>query len=118
MQLSMPVRIAFWQFMIGMAGLALWLLVAGWKEALAALTGGVIGALLSLYMAIRVSASSEDAPRDIVSTFYSAEVMKFVLAVVLFSIAALLFADVYIPLITTFMVGLTAYWVALLRIKD
>ncbi len=118
MHLSMPLRIAFWQLMIGIVGGLLWWVLWGWKAAWAALFGGGIGALLSLYVALRFSAVDDASPRDRVSTFYRAEVMKFVLAVVLFSIAALLFADVYIPLITTFIAGLTAYWVALLRIKD
>ncbi len=118
MLLSVPLRIALWQLLIGVMGLLVWSVLGGWKEALGALFGGGIGALLSVYMALRLGAANDASLRDRVSTFYRAEVMKFVLAVVLFSIAALLFADVYIPLITTFIVGLTAYWFALLRIKD
>lgn len=116
--MSVPMRIAMWQLMIGISGFLLWLPFGGWRAALAALVGGGIGVLLSLYVAIRVGASSDDRPRAMLNAFYRAEAMKLILAVVLFSIAALLFADVYIPLITTFMVGLMAYWVALLWIKD
>ncbi|MDX1605658.1 MAG: ATP synthase subunit I [Candidatus Competibacterales bacterium] len=115
--ISAPARITLWQFLIGLTGSLLWLILGGAREGLAAFVGGCIGAILSLYVTIRVGSSSGD-PRVIVGVFFRALAMKLLLAAVLFSAAAIFFADVYIPLITTFMAGLAAYWIALLRIQD
>ncbi len=112
---SIPVRIVILQLAIGILGAGLWLALAGPREALAAFFGGAIGALLSLYFAIRVFMRARGSdPQGALRAFYTAQAMKTLLAVGLFSIAAVYFADVFLPLITVFIASLSAYWFALL----
>lgn len=118
MPLFIPARIVIWQFLIGIAGAILWGLLGGPRHALAAFVGGGIGAVLSLYFAIKVFDRRHTDPRATAGAFFRAEALKLVLAVVLFSAAAILFADVFIPLITTYAAGLATYWVALLRVEN
>ncbi len=110
-----PVRIVIWQLAIGILGAGVWLALAGPREALAAFFGGAIGALLSLYFAIRVFKQARGSdPHGALRAFYRAQAMKTLLAVGLFTVVAVYFADVFLPLITVFIASLSAYWFALL----
>ncbi|MCG8436404.1 MAG: ATP synthase subunit I [Gammaproteobacteria bacterium] len=116
---SVPARIIFWQFSVGLLGTVIWLFAGGQREALAALFGGSIGPILSLYFAVKVfSHRGGTDPRAMAGAFFRAEALKLVLAAVLFSTAAVLFSDVFIPLITTFMATLIVYWFALIWNMD
>lgn len=115
---SIPARIVIWQLAIGAGGAVISGVIAGFKAALAAFAGGAIGAILSLYFAIKVfsagRAGRESDPRALVGAFYRAEALKFILAAGLFSLAAVFLADVWVPLIATFVASLTVYGFALI----
>lgn len=115
---SIPARIVLLQFAIGAAGSALWFAASGPRAALAALAGGTIGAALSLYFAIQFMARAGADPRRLLQALMRAEAMKLLLAAALFAVAARLFSDTLVPLLTTFIAGLSVYWFALLWKTD
>lgn len=115
---AVPARIVIWQAAVGVAGAAVWLVVGGPRQAIAALVGGSIGAILSLYFAIKVFARGTRDPQLMLRDLFRALALKLALATVLFSLAAKFFADAFVPLITTFMAGLAVYWFALLWNTD
>ena len=84
------------------------------EAALGALAGGGISVVLSLWMALRVfSVPAEAGPQAVFSAFVKAEAMKMVMAVVLFSAAAIFLSHVFIPLVVTFGATLVVNWLAL-----
>lgn len=96
-------------------GAVIWSLASGAEAGLGALAGGAISVLLTLYFAIKVfSPPADSEPHVLLAAFAKAEALKLVLAVVLFSAAAIFLSHVYIPLITTFMATLAVNWFALL----
>ncbi|MEW6169109.1 MAG: ATP synthase subunit I [Pseudomonadota bacterium] len=107
-------RIALLQVLIGTVSAALWAVFADARSGLAALAGGSIGALLTVYAAIKTFSVSAADARHAMMNFYRAEVRKLILAAVLFAVAVRFFADVFAPLVITFALTLTAYWFALL----
>lgn len=112
---SIPARIVFWQFVIGIAGAAITWPLAGAKAAMGAFTGGAIGALLSLYFAIKVFDRRHGGhPQAMVRAFYRGEAMKLVLAAGIFSLVAIFLAEVWLPLIVTFMASQVVYGFALI----
>lgn len=112
---SIPARIVFWQFAIGIAGALLFGLWAGLREALAAFTGGAIGAVLSLYFALKVfGRRGDEHPQTLMRKFFRAEMMKILMAAGLFTLAALYFAEAWLPLLTTFVASQMVYGFALL----
>ncbi|MEE8118930.1 MAG: ATP synthase subunit I [Gammaproteobacteria bacterium] len=112
---SIPARIVIGQFFIALLGAGMWGFFGEQREALAAFSGGAIAAILSLYFALKFfSSRGEQDARVMVSVFFRAEALKFVLAAGLFFISAMLFRDEFIPLITTFGAALTMYWFALM----
>lgn len=115
MSLSIPVRIVLWQFAVGLAASVVWLLAAGPASGLAALAGGSIAALLSLYFAAKVPVGRpEVTPRQFVAAFYRAEALKLLMAVVAFTVAVLLFENAFLPLISTYAASTVVYFAALL----
>jgi F0F1-type ATP synthase assembly protein I len=111
---STPAKIIAGQLAVTVVGAFFWLLRGGADAGLGALAGGGISVLLSVYFAIKVFARPDSDPQAMLGTFFKAEALKLVLAVVLFSAAAIFFSHVYVPLITTFIGTLTVYWFALL----
>ncbi|MDX1454572.1 MAG: ATP synthase subunit I [Gammaproteobacteria bacterium] len=111
---SIPAKIVTGQLLVGIAGAAITWPLAGAKAALGAFLGGAIGALLSLYFAIRVFMRRDaESPRAMLRAFQRAEMLKFVMAAALFSLVAIYLADVWIPLMTTFVASLAVYGLAL-----
>lgn len=107
-------RIALLQILIAAVAAALWGLLADPRSGLAAFAGGSIGAVLTIYAAIKTFASpAADAGRAVMN-FYRAEVRKLILAAVLFAVAVRFFSDVFAPVIVTFALTLPVYWFALL----
>lgn len=91
--------------------------VVGMGWAIAALAGGAIGIVLTAVSALRtgvVSASGD--PVAMAAAFYRGMLIKMALAVVLFVVVAVFFADWFVPVIAGYVVTLVAYWIALLRI--
>lgn len=85
----------------------------GW--ALAVLSGGGIGIVLTAISALRTGAASGD-PAAMAAAFYRGMLMKMALAVVMFVVVAATFAEWFLPVIAGYVVTLVAYWIALLRI--
>jgi ATP synthase protein I len=107
-------RIALLQGLIGFAAALVWVVLADPRSGLAALIGGGIGAVLTIYSAAKTFAAPASDARHAVMTFFRAQVRKLLLAAVLFAVAVHFFADVFAPLVTTFALSLTVYWFALL----
>ncbi len=112
---TVPGKILIGQLAVTVLAAALWWLCAGGQEAVGALAGGSISLVLTSLFALRVFAVSPDAgAQAMLSAFVRAEATKIVLAVVLFSAAAIFLSHVYIPLISTFLATLAVNWLALL----
>ena len=108
-------QIAAAQFGVGLAAAAVWLLAAtSAGHALAALAGGTVPALLNLYVALRLPQGENVAPEKFLAAFFRAQAMKLGLAVGLLALAAMMFADQFVALITTLALALAMHWFALL----
>lgn len=118
MALSVPARIIGWQLLVAVAGAGVWWLLADARAALAAFSGGAIGALLTLYAASRAFRRKGVEPRAMLAALFRAEALKFVLAVGLFTVAAILFARDFLAVMSTFVVSLSGYWLALIWTAD
>jgi ATP synthase protein I len=112
--MKVATRIALFQLLIAVAGAALWGFFQGWVSAASGFCGGLICAVLTYYTAVKAFGPASSDPQAMVMNFYRAESRKWVLAVVLFGFAAVIFKGVYAPLITTFAVAHVVYWFALL----
>lgn len=111
---SVPGKIIAGQAGVTLVAMALFGLSAGGEAALGALVGGGISVVLSLWMALRVfSVPAEAGPRAMFSAFVKAEAIKLVMAVVLFSAAAIFLSHVFMPLVVTFVATLVVNWLAL-----
>jgi F0F1-type ATP synthase assembly protein I len=111
---SVPGKIIAGQLAVTLVAAVLFGLAMGGEAALGALAGGGISVLLSLWMALRVfSVPAEAGPRAMLAAFVKAEAIKMVLAVVLFSAAAIFLGHVFLPLVVTFVATLVVNWLAL-----
>ncbi len=81
----------------------------------AALCGGCIGALLTWYAGVRTFGRVAADAQTRLMDFYGAMARKILLAVVMFAVAVKVFGSTcFAPLIITFAVSLSVYWLALL----
>lgn len=111
---SVPAKIIAGQSGVTLLAAALFGLAMNGEAAVGALVGGGISVVLSLWMALRVfSVPAEAGPQAVFSAFVKAEAMKMVMAVVLFSAAAIFLSHVFIPLVVTFGATLVVNWLAL-----
>ena len=111
---SVPGKIIAGQTGVTLVAAVLFGLATGGEAALGALVGGGISLVLSLWMALRVfSVPAEAGPRAMFAAFVKAEVLKLVMAVVLFSAAAIFLSHVFLPLVVTFAATLVVNWLAL-----
>jgi ATP synthase protein I len=111
---SVPGKIIAGQSGVTLVAAALYGLVAGADAAFGALVGGSISVVLSLWMALRVfSVPAEAGPRAVFAAFVKAEALKIVLAVAMFSAAAIFLSHVFVPLVVTFAATLVVNWLAL-----
>lgn len=92
------------------ATLAVW---GGWGHAaaLAALFGGFVVMLPTLYFAAKVSLAGGTTAAEVLGTFYRAEVVKLVLTALLFWAGAKWFGEHFAPLILTSIACLAINWV-------
>ncbi len=113
---SIPARIVLCQAAVALAGALLFGLLFGLKDAGAAFTGGAIAAVLSLYFAIRIFGVRRgvEPPQSVVQKFFRAEALKLLMAAGLFSLAAIVFAEAWLPLLITFAASQLVYGIALL----
>lgn len=111
---SVPAKIIAGQTGVTLAAAVLFGLLAGAEAALGALAGGGISVVLTLWMAMRVfSVPAEAGPHAVMSAFVRAEIGKLVMAVVLFSAAAIFLSHVFVPLVVTFAATLVVNRLAL-----
>lgn len=111
---SIPARIVLWQLGIAAAGALVFGLLIGPWDAAAAFTGGAIGAVLSFYAAMKIFSRRGGHPQAIVQRFFRAEALKLLMAAGLFSLAAFVFAEAWLPLLATFVASQLVYGFALL----
>jgi F0F1-type ATP synthase assembly protein I len=93
------------------AGLVVWI---GWgaQASLAALFGGFVVILPTLYFAAKVTLRAGGATAaEVLGTFYRAEVVKLILTALLFWIGAKWFGQHFAPLILTTIACLAVNWV-------
>jgi F0F1-type ATP synthase assembly protein I len=92
------------------AALVVW---GGWGEAaaLAALFGGFVVVLPTLYFAAKVTLAGATTAAEVLGTFYRAEVVKLVLTALLFWVGARWFGQHFAPLILTSIACLAMNWV-------
>jgi len=111
---SVPAKIIAGQSGVTLVTAVLFGLAMGAQAALGALVGGGISVLLSLWMALRVfSVPAEAGPQAVFAAFVKAEAIKMVMAVALFSAAAIFLSHVFVPLVVTFVATLVVNWLAL-----
>lgn len=112
---STPGKIIAGQSIVTLVAAAVTGLWAGRDAALGAMAGGGISVVLTAGTALRVfSVRPEAGAEAMLSAFVRAQAMKIVMAVVLFSAAAIFLSHVYLPLVITFVATLAVNWVALL----
>ncbi len=112
--MKVATRIALFQLLIAVAGAVLWGSFQGWVAAAAGFCGGLICAVLTYYTAVKALGVETSDPRTMVTNLYRAESRKWVLAIVLFGFAIIVFKGSLAPLASTFAVGHIVYWFALL----
>jgi ATP synthase protein I len=112
---SAPGKIIAGQAAVTVGAASVALVTMGAEAAIGALVGGGISLVLTAWTAVRVfSVRPEAGPQAMLSAFARAEAMKIVMAVVLFSAAAIFLSHVYVPLVMTFVATLIVNWAALL----
>lgn len=111
-------QIAGAQFAVGLLASLGWLLAsASGAQALAALAGGAIPAMLTLYVAVRLPEGDDVPAKAFLGAFYRAQAMKLGIAVGMLALAALVFVDQFLALITTLGLALAVHWLALLWVR-
>jgi len=109
-------RLAF-RIVVVQAGLtvmvaALWWLMDG--NALAALAGGGVVTLMSLYLAVRAfSVDAAADPEGFLRRLYRAELVKLLMTVLFFLLAARYASDDMAEIVTAFAVALMGFWLGL-----
>jgi len=111
--MKVATRIALLQLLIAATSAALWGLFQGWMAAASGFCGGLICAVLTYYTAVKALGVETSDPRAMVTNLFRAESRKWLLAIVLFGFAIMVFKGALAPLATTFAVGHLAYWFAL-----
>jgi len=109
-------RVVAGQVLVALLGGLLWYLGRGKAAALAALSGGGIGAaatLAQVWVGLRNSAGRE--PGQVVRGFYRGTAVKFAVTVVLFIWVLRSRQLAAGPLFSTYVTTFLVYWVALIR---
>lgn len=86
----------------------------GRPQAVAAVYGGLVAVVPTVYFALRLFAKRTTRdPKIAVTAFYVGEIGKLVLTALLFWIGAVLFAKQFLALMVTYAACLLAYWLVL-----
>jgi ATP synthase protein I len=88
--------------------------VGGAGSGLAALVGGLINVVASLYFALQVFSGGVRPAQSVLRSFYIGEVVKFLITAALFGVAVALWRLDVLPLLAGFGLTLVVYWLALL----
>jgi ATP synthase protein I len=94
---------------------AVFAVIGGLDQALAALIGGGIGVVLTAVTALRIGLSLSQDPQAMIGAFYRAMAFKLVLAVILFVIVAKWFSGYFGPVLIGYVATIVAYWLAMWR---
>jgi len=92
-------------------------MVRGHAAALAALFGGLVVILPTVYFAAAVHLRAKKSAAEVLGAFYRAEIGKLILTALLFWIAALKFGQHFAPLMLTCMACLAMNWLMLALAK-
>lgn len=111
---QLVLRIAGCQFAVGLLGGLVWGIFSTLANALAAVSGGVIGAGLTLIFALYALRRQNRDPRSALANLFKGAAIKLGLAALVFGLAAKGFPAHYPALLSTFVPGLASYWLALL----
>lgn len=91
--------------------------VSGWPKAFAALYGGVVAVLPTIYFARRAfKRQPGQNPAEMAGAVYRGEIGKIVLTALLFALGISVFAKQFPALIVTYVACLFAYWVVIARV--
>jgi F0F1-type ATP synthase assembly protein I len=105
-----------WQVLAAVLAGITGLLAGGRPAGEAALSGGLIAAAGSLVMALRVFGGRlERDPKHMLTRLVLGEAFKFLVTVLLFSVAIVVLKAAFLPLILGYMAGFAAYWVGFMR---
>ena len=108
-------KMFIWQLAVTTLFAAAFFFVSGEMHAFAALVGGGIAIVSSMYFAARTLAVPRDAgPDRMLAALMRGQVMKWLLALVMFVFAAMHLGEQFLALILTYMANTSVYWVALL----
>ena len=111
---QLPMRLVRSQILIAIAVSLMWLAMAGKSPALAAAFGGFIGVVTNLFFAIRSFALGPGAePQQMLQAVFRAETIKLLLSALLFAVAAKLFSEYYVALISAWFATTAMYFFAL-----
>lgn len=103
------------QLVVASASAAAFCWSHGRQWAVAAFAGGGISVLTGLFFASAMFTFSRGGgPQRMLGAVYIAEIFKWALTVVMFSLTAVEFREQFLAVILTFILTLFVYWVALL----
>ena len=102
------------QLSIGLLAATYWWAANGARSGCAALFGTAIAIVPGLFFALRLwSQKSQHSSRAMGRALVAGELGKLALTAGMFLLAALTFGEHFVPLITTYIVCLSCYWLAL-----
>jgi F0F1-type ATP synthase assembly protein I len=111
---QLPMRLVRTQLLVAVLVSLLWLLSSGLEPALASAVGGMISVITNLYFAIRSFSTGPGAtPRQRMEALAKAEVIKFLLAAIMFALAAKYFSEYFMVLLGTWIATTAVYMFAL-----
>ena len=111
---QLPMRLIRTQALIAIMVSFAWLMMSGAQPALAAAFGGLIGVVTNLYFAIRSFSLGPGArPQQRLQALARAEVIKLLLAAILFALAAKFFSEHFLALISAWFATTAVYMFAL-----
>lgn len=111
---SLAWRLARWQLGLGVATGLMLTPAGGLPWLAAAALGGAVQALFSLYVAARAFAVPPQHAVASLGAFYRAQLGKWLLAVLIFGLAARFRAEYFLPLLAGYGAGFIGNWLALL----
>ncbi|MDD9893130.1 MAG: ATP synthase subunit I [Gammaproteobacteria bacterium] len=111
---QLPMRLVRTQALVAIVVSCLWLIFAGAEPALAAAFGGLISVVTNLYFAIRSFSLGPGAtPQQRMQALARAEVIKLLLAAIMFALAAKYFSEHFVVLLSAWFATTAVYAFAL-----
>lgn len=109
-------RVVALQLLVTLLAAAVAALAGGWNAAWAALLGGAIGTAANLAMTWRVwGGEAQRDPKRFLVRLMLGQTAKFVITVLLFVAAIVMFRAAFLPLILAYMATFLAQWIELAR---